>query len=198
MQNNDAAKRIILIPTEFYVYTLADRAKVFYVGKGCGDRIYFHEQEARRECECHKCRKIRKIWRLGREVERYIVFRSEDEYKALEYESELIAQYGLGNLTNKIPGSTDGARETVTLYGKPDQISDDQYVEYLTRAGTPKKDIHKCLLRWRRDRWGRLKDARRYALCNKHDPALAEKIEAEMNALMMLINSMIDWDLVSD
>jgi hypothetical protein len=93
----------------FYVYNLADpHDKVFYVGKGCGKRVLNHEDEARRGCECHKCRKIRKIWRNGGEVRRYIVFETDNEDEAYEYEMQLISEIGLKNLCNKALGGRSG------------------------------------------------------------------------------------------
>lgn len=95
-----------IIPVSgFYVYVLArPNMRVFYVGKGRNDRILDHEDEARRGCSCHKCRVIRKIWRSGGEVQRSIVFVTDSEREALDYEIELIAQYGRENLTNKTNG----------------------------------------------------------------------------------------------
>ena len=73
--------------SSFYVYVLArPNNKVFYVGKGKGYRINAHEGYATRGCTCHKCNIIRKIWRNGGEVQRYIVFTTESENEAFEYE----------------------------------------------------------------------------------------------------------------
>jgi hypothetical protein len=89
----------------FYVYVLArPNGRAFYVGKGTGDRIYKHEAEAKRGCICYKCRVIRKIWRGGGEIQRYTVFTTNIERDALNYECELIKQYGRENLTNVTDG----------------------------------------------------------------------------------------------
>lgn len=86
----------------FYVYTLTDpHDKIFYVGKGCGQRVFDHEKEARRGCECHKCRKIRKIWRNGGQIHKYYVFETDDEEAAYKHEEDLIADIGMKNLCNK-------------------------------------------------------------------------------------------------
>lgn len=96
---------------EFYVYTLCRpprgkqaHGKPFYVGKGKGRRVYDHEQEARSGHQCHKCKVIRKIWREGGEVQRYILFTTNIETEALAYEVETIATYGRKNLTNQTDG----------------------------------------------------------------------------------------------
>jgi hypothetical protein len=92
-------------PTKrFYVYTLAEKEKVFYVGKGQRQRVHNHEWEATTDCQCHKCRKIRKIWRNGGAVQKYIVFTTDDEDEAYRYEEELITSFGLKNLCNKALG----------------------------------------------------------------------------------------------
>lgn len=89
----------------FYVYVLArPNGKPFYVGKGQRGRVYDHENEARKGHKCHKCNVIRKIWRKGGEVQRYIVFTTDSEREALDYEIELIALYGQETLCNLTSG----------------------------------------------------------------------------------------------
>jgi hypothetical protein len=91
--------------SRYYVYTLSDSSgRVFYVGKGTGDRMNAHEREARKGCECHKCRKMRKIWQHGGQVQKQIVFTTNDEATAYQKEAAVIAQIGLGKLTNHHPG----------------------------------------------------------------------------------------------
>lgn len=90
---------------QYYVYVLArPNGKVFYVGKGKGKRVFGHEAEARSGHTSHKCNVIRKIWKNGGQVQRYIIFTTDDEQEALEYERETIALYGLHNLTNQTTG----------------------------------------------------------------------------------------------
>lgn len=89
----------------YYVYVLCrPNGKPFYVGKGKGKRLYSHEAEARRGCKCHKCNVIRKIWKSGGDVQRYIVFTTEIEQEAFEHEIELIGLYGLPSLANQTIG----------------------------------------------------------------------------------------------
>jgi excinuclease UvrABC nuclease subunit len=97
--------RMAIVSPRFYVYVLCrPNGKPFYVGKGSGLRHHVHETEARSGCHCHRCNVIRKIWRAGGEVQRYIVFTTNDEAEALAYEIETIALYGRHNLTNKTDG----------------------------------------------------------------------------------------------
>jgi hypothetical protein len=94
----------------FYVYLLArPNGQVFYVGKGSKRRAFYHEIEARRGCACHKCCVIRKIWSNDGEVQRYIVFTTNDEQEAFAYERDQIAVYGRENLCNHTDGG-DGVR----------------------------------------------------------------------------------------
>lgn len=98
--------------TQFYVYVLCrPNGTPFYVGKGKDDRVFHHDREARRGCRCHKCNVIRKIWKAGGEVQRYIVFETSSEQEALDYEVETIALYGQETLTNLTPGG-----EGVTIH----------------------------------------------------------------------------------
>lgn len=101
----------------FYVYVLSrPDGSPFYVGKGRGRRVYWHDSEARRGCRCHKCNVIRKIWLAGGEVQRSIVFTTDDELTALTHERTLVAFYGRAHLTNQ----TDGGE------GTPDFVVSDE------------------------------------------------------------------------
>lgn len=95
---------------KYYVYTLAHNDIVFYVGKGCGNRVAHHEQEALRGHQCPKCDLIRSIWRSGGTVQRAIVFETEDERAALDREAVLIRQYGSAQLINRTFGGQTGPR----------------------------------------------------------------------------------------
>jgi hypothetical protein len=82
----------------YYVYELIDpRVNFpFYVGKGKGDRVYFHlsEQSRVKSDNFKKFDKIKKIRKEGYEPEVKIVKYFEDENDAYEYEEELIITYG--------------------------------------------------------------------------------------------------------
>jgi hypothetical protein len=104
-------------PHRFYVYILcrpprrnAANGEPFYVGKGSGPRVFDHEGEARRGHICAKCAIIREIWKNGGEIQRYIVFTTDDEAEAYTYEIEIIALYGLHTLANYSPGGAGGER----------------------------------------------------------------------------------------
>lgn len=88
----------------FYVYMLLDNEQPFYVGKGKGARVGDHEREARRGRNNAKCAYIRAVWESGGQIGQVIVFETNDEQEALDYERVLISQIGLGNLTNERPG----------------------------------------------------------------------------------------------
>lgn len=104
----------------FYVYELRypedDRfgwmsGKVLYVGKGTQDRILAHEKETRRILKSgrmmelsHKNKVILGIWDAGMDVHQVIVYRTDDEYDAYMFESDLIRRIGLENLTNSTYG----------------------------------------------------------------------------------------------
>ena len=96
---------VLLVSVMYYVYVLSrPDGTPFYVGKGQKTRVHAHEKEAKRDCQCHKCRVIRKIWREGGEVQKNIVFTTNDEALAYDYERELISQYGRKSLTNRCDG----------------------------------------------------------------------------------------------
>jgi hypothetical protein len=93
------------LPQTYYVYVLCrPNGKPFYVGKGSGWRVNAHESEARNGCSCYKCRVIRKIWKSGGEVQRYILLTTTDETEAFAFEIETIALYGRKTLTNMTDG----------------------------------------------------------------------------------------------
>lgn len=96
----------------FYVYELADphTGVAFYVGKGQKRRMHDHEVEASKGTHTRKCDRIRNIWARGLKVEKRVVSTHGDENEALQAEFDLIAEYGLENLTNVLPGGTMGSQ----------------------------------------------------------------------------------------
>lgn len=90
----------------YYVYTLSyPTGVVFYVGKGTGDRIDYHEKEAKEGIRSQKCKIIRQIWKNGGQVEKEKVYETLVERDALIYEWVLInIVYGLDRLANSSPG----------------------------------------------------------------------------------------------
>ena len=105
----------------FYVYMLIDprfggegEGRVFYVGKGEGDRVFQHEKDTRRllkrgtkwamsKMSC-KHKRILEIWDDGFQVQYSFPFRTNDEEAAYQYESRLIDHFGLEHLTNATYG----------------------------------------------------------------------------------------------
>lgn len=85
----------------FYVYALIDprNEKVFYIGKGTGNRVFSHEIESgkSRESEKKKIQQIREIENSGYSVKRLIVNWGLSENEAFVAEATLI------NLLNRIP-----------------------------------------------------------------------------------------------
>ena len=85
----------------FYVYALIDprNEKVFYIGKGTGNRVFSHEIESGklRESEKKKIKKIREIENSGYSVKRLIVNWGLSENEAFVAEATLI------NLLNRMP-----------------------------------------------------------------------------------------------
>lgn len=85
--------------------------KVFYIGKGTRERVLAHEKETRRILKSgrmmnlkHKHKVIIEIWDAGYDVHQVIVYRTDDEYDAYMFESDLIKRVGLERLTNSTFG----------------------------------------------------------------------------------------------
>lgn len=134
----------------FYVYVLLrSEASPFYVGKGSGGRVDYHETEARSGCQCHKCRVIRKVWRAGRQIIKSIVYTTNREADAYCFEAALIASIGLSNLTNVQPGK-DGVL-TGAVASRRDSMfwSEHERRYYLVKNGCSKEVIEKTLRRER-------------------------------------------------
>ena len=86
----------------FYVYALIDPRddRVFYIGKGTGNRVFFHEIQSGKfpESEKAKLQKIREIEAAGHEIKRVIVNWGLTESEAFAAEASLI------NLMNFLSG----------------------------------------------------------------------------------------------
>jgi len=95
-------------PAGFYVYALVDPAnqEIFYVGKGIGGRILKHQERTKRGVLQNKAKvkRIQKIFEAGYEVERRILFCSEDEGVVLSVEENIIHELAGMGLTNIIGG----------------------------------------------------------------------------------------------
>lgn len=102
----------------YYVYLLKDPldGEVFYVGKGCGNRIFEHIEAAlTTEVPNDKLDRIRSIKGRGDEVVQYILRHGLDEATAFEIEAALIDFIGLDQLCNLQSGhhSEDHGIKTV-------------------------------------------------------------------------------------
>lgn len=97
---------------KWYVYFLCyPDGRVFYVGKGTGNRVDAHEANCRRILRLnrltyleHKDKVMIDIWDNGGEVLKRIVYRTDNEQDAFTVEAHLIMHFGLHKLTNKTYG----------------------------------------------------------------------------------------------
>lgn len=103
----------------YYVYLLIDPTnnKVFYVGKGHGNRINQHVLGALDENlkETEKIKRIREIEKAGFEVKSYILRHELSEKEAFEVESAIIDLLGKENLTNIVKGRHSEDKGRMTL-----------------------------------------------------------------------------------
>lgn len=95
------SEKTLSMLNDFYVYAFIDprNNKVFYVGKGTGNRVFSHEIESEKSyrCEKEKLQVIREIKNAGLKVKRIIVNWGLTEEQAFVAEATLI------NLLNYLP-----------------------------------------------------------------------------------------------
>lgn len=132
-------------PQTWYVYTYSfPDDTVFYVGKGTGNRINNHEDEAVRGCDCRKCITIREIWASGMPIKKRIVFETLIEKDALVREEELIQEYSSEHLTNvrttSVPKDNKSKQDAVTKQDTPPMIDPFRHI-LLFRAFPQMRDI---------------------------------------------------------
>lgn len=103
----------------YYVYKLVDPRtnNPFYIGKGCGNRMYSHLREAtlprEKQVNSFKCSVINNILSCGKNIIIEKVKDGLNEENAYQLEQELIVKYGkridgTGYLTNLVDGGLGG------------------------------------------------------------------------------------------
>ena len=102
-----------------YVYLLADptTGKPFYVGKGMGNRMFQHEQEAidMPQRNTAKLQQIRRITAAGNAVQYKVLRHGLTMAEAAEVESAMIDYVCLENLVNKQSGHRADKRGLMTI-----------------------------------------------------------------------------------
>jgi len=102
----------------YYVYLLSDPRidRIFYVGKGKGNRVFNHVTAALESVEdTDKLEKIRAILSEGLEVDYTILRHGLTEEAAFEVESALIDYIGLKVLSNQIQGKNADDQGKMTI-----------------------------------------------------------------------------------
>lgn len=100
---------------DYYVYIYIDPSdnKIFYVGKGNGNRALSHLND---ESESYKAKKIKEIRAAGKEPRIEILRHGLDEKTAFNVEAAVIDTIGISNLTNDLRGhDTDQGRMPLWL-----------------------------------------------------------------------------------
>lgn len=167
----------------YYVYVLArPDGSVFYVGKGCKDRVSDHEREAYQGCVCDKCQVIRNIWRVGGKVIKRIIFRTDDEHEALCYEGRLIREFR-SQLTNKKRGRERQSSVSPLIQDVPPILR-------APRQRMSKKDEEQArlVLFHQRQATYNLLYSRWHAAVRKHKSEYVEWLEDQMEALEILMS----------
>lgn len=110
---------------KYYVYTLIDPRtdQIFYVGKGCGARMYRHVSDVRNgkianHSNLKLSNKIKKILSLKLRVNYNKVFITLNENEAYNKEKELIKEIGLDNLCNLKDGGGTGYAHSIETKNK--------------------------------------------------------------------------------
>jgi hypothetical protein len=126
----------------YYVYYLISPIdnRVFYIGKGKGNRMKKHVKLAKKDKisngNTHLYNKIKSILISNDDVEYQIVYETDNEISAYEKEQELIIEHGLQNLCNMSMGYniiTDEIKYKISSSIKNLYLYDDEYKEKLRK-----------------------------------------------------------------
>lgn len=160
----------------YYVYLLIDPTnnKIFYVGKGTGNRIFNHINDAFfSSLESDKLEMIRSIHQQGLEVKLAIIRHGLTEKEAFEVEAALIDLIGIRELANIVTGhhSYDlglmGVQDIIAQYNAPHIVITEPAilvtVNRLFRRNMDEKDLYEIT----RGNWvvGERRNKAKYAFC---------------------------------
>lgn len=119
------SEKSLLSLGDYYVYGLIDPRtnKIFYIGKGTGNRVFEHEKESIDSSKCNKSKlqTISEIKKEGLEVEKIIINSNLTEAEAYVAEASLINAFNFvenGSLTNIASGHHCAEALTVENFEK--------------------------------------------------------------------------------
>jgi uncharacterized protein len=118
MDNITEFPRSVIEKLGYYVYLLIDPTteKVFYVGKGIGNRLFAHINSAiTSPQDSDKLEKIRFIQSQGLQVKHSIIRHGLTEKEAFEVEAALIEFIGIQELTNLVIGRASDSRGLMSV-----------------------------------------------------------------------------------
>src|SRR6266487_1527325 len=110
--------RSVIEKLGYYVYLLIDPTtdKVFYVGKGTGNRIFAHINSAiASPLESDKLDRIRSIQSTGLQIKYSIIRHGLSEHEAFEVEAALIDFIDIRELTNIVDGHNSDSRGLMNI-----------------------------------------------------------------------------------